>query len=116
MAATNRTLQTLAVVESERLTPHELGQVLDNTAAAVVPDVGLDEEPKATVVVVDNVTAQPTDLQVTPPRSTRTFVSPDIVVEVGQDMTDGSSEVDTLLATDMRLDEPVGKTCYTSDR
>lgn len=37
MAATNRTLQTLAVADSERLTPHQLGEVLDSTAATVAP-------------------------------------------------------------------------------
>jgi solute carrier family 9 (sodium/hydrogen exchanger), member 8 len=38
MAATNRTLQTLAVAENDRLTPHQLGMVLENTAATVIPD------------------------------------------------------------------------------
>jgi solute carrier family 9 (sodium/hydrogen exchanger), member 8 len=37
MAATNRTLQTLAVAENEHLTPHQLGQVLESTAATVLP-------------------------------------------------------------------------------
>lgn len=38
MAATNRTLQSLAVAENEHLTPHELGEVLDSTAAAELPE------------------------------------------------------------------------------
>ncbi len=37
MVATNRTLQTLAVTDGARLTPHQLGQVLDSSAAAVPP-------------------------------------------------------------------------------
>lgn len=38
MAATNRTLQTLAVVENDHLTPHQLGQVLEDTAATDFPE------------------------------------------------------------------------------
>lgn len=43
MAATNRTLQTLAVAETEQLTPHQLGQVLESTAAAVVPSPSVSD-------------------------------------------------------------------------
>lgn len=53
MAATNRTLQTLAVSEAEQLTPHQLGQVLESTAAAVIPspsasdgDIGSSSRPE----------------------------------------------------------------------
>lgn len=37
MVATNRTLQTLAVSDVDRLTPHELGSMLDSSAAMDVP-------------------------------------------------------------------------------
>lgn len=37
MVATNRTLQTLAVSEVDRLTPHELGSLLESSAATVTP-------------------------------------------------------------------------------
>lgn len=42
MVATNRTLQTLAVSDADRLTPHQLGSMLDSSAAidAPVQDVG----------------------------------------------------------------------------
>lgn len=40
MGATNRTLQTLAVSDVERLTPHELGSLLDSTAATDTPFPG----------------------------------------------------------------------------
>lgn len=37
MVATNRTLQTLAVSDVDRLTPHELGSLLDSSAATISP-------------------------------------------------------------------------------
>lgn len=46
MIATNRTLQTLAVSDKDRLTPHQLGSLLDSSAAAGSPfpeaDLGND--------------------------------------------------------------------------
>lgn len=46
MVANNRTLQTLAVSDGERLTPHELGTLLDETAAVESPVLldTMDEE------------------------------------------------------------------------
>lgn len=40
MMATNRTLQTLAVSDVDRLTPHELGSMLDSSAAMDLPHPG----------------------------------------------------------------------------
>eukprot|EP00172_Hildenbrandia_rubra_P001259 Plantae.Rhodophyta-Hildenbrandia_rubra.ctg18020.p1 GENE.Plantae.Rhodophyta-Hildenbrandia_rubra.ctg18020~~Plantae.Rhodophyta-Hildenbrandia_rubra.ctg18020.p1 ORF type:complete len:648 (-),score=93.42 Plantae.Rhodophyta-Hildenbrandia_rubra.ctg18020:539-2482(-) len=41
MAATNRTLQALAVADG--MTPHELGTVLENTASAIVPEINTSD-------------------------------------------------------------------------
>jgi solute carrier family 9 (sodium/hydrogen exchanger), member 8 len=101
MAATNRTLQTLAVVESERLTPHELGQVLDNTAAAVVPDVGHDEQPRLENMGVASGPVRSNALPSSHSNMLAEHSSRDIVVELGQDVTDGSSELETLLPTNI---------------
>lgn len=43
MAATNRTLQTLAVAQNEHLTPHQLGQVLEGSAATMMPAPSTEE-------------------------------------------------------------------------
>ena len=48
MVATNRTLQTLAVSDAERLSPHELGTLLDATAAVDEPTLS-DEEARCEV-------------------------------------------------------------------
>jgi solute carrier family 9 (sodium/hydrogen exchanger), member 8 len=50
MAATNRTLQTLAVVENDHLTPHQLGQVLEDTAAAELPEPAVEDTFQRVVV------------------------------------------------------------------
>lgn len=52
MVATNRTLQTLAVSDVERLTPHELGSLLDSSAAIDLPFPTVEEEMGEEVAVV----------------------------------------------------------------